>query len=106
MPTSGAVRAGTAAACVRTNVAVSLGVATVEQVELDPGAEPGGADAEAGVAGGVGHLPPWAVPKKTLKRLHVSIAPPQRWVKRSPSSCGNVSKNCRASSSIVAARCS
>ncbi len=43
-----------------------------------------------------------AVPKNTLKRLLVSIAPPQRWVKRVPSSCGNVWKKCWASFANVA----
>ena len=37
------------------------------------------------------------MPKKTEKREEVSIAPPQRWVKRTPSSCGKVWKKCWAS---------
>jgi len=53
---------------------------------------------EPGVPGGVrpaargGRLP-----KNTQNRAQVSITPPQVWVKRSPSSCGKVSKNCPAS---------
>ena len=43
-----------------------------------------------------------AVPKNTEKRLHVSIAPPQRCVNRTPSSCGNVAKKCWASRPNVA----
>ena len=34
--------------------------------------------------------PAIAVPQNTQNRLHVSIAPPQMWLKRTPSSCGNV----------------
>ena len=75
-----------------------LGVAAVEQVERGAAAEAGGADAEAGVAGGVGEAAADArCRRRREKRLQVSIAPPQRWVKRRPSSCGKVWKKCWAS---------
>ena len=45
-----------------------------------------------------------AVPKKAQKRVHVSIAPPQVWVKRRPSSWGKVSKKCFANRWAVAGR--
>jgi hypothetical protein len=35
------------------------------------------------------------VPNITENRLHVSITPPHRWEKRTPSSCGKVWKKCR-----------
>ena len=84
----------------------ALGVRAVQQVEHDVGAEPGGGDAEPGVAERVGHPPAYAVPKNAVNRVQVSITPPQRWVKRSPSSCGNVSKKCSASSAWVRSFCS
>src|SRR5699024_1460774 len=48
--------------------------------------------------------PPYAVVKNGKNREHVSIAPPHLWVKRIPSSWGNVSTNWRASFSNVSGR--
>ena len=44
------------------------------------------------------------VPKKAQNRVQVSITPPQLWLNVSPSSCGNVSKKCRARVANVAGR--
>ena len=44
-------------------------------------------------------LPEYAVPQKALNREQVSIAPPQAWLKRIPSNCGNVCRKCSASRS-------
>ena len=65
-----------------------LGGAAIQQIQRDARPESAGADAETGVAGAYATRPPSAVPKNTEKRLQVSIAPPQRWVKRSPSAAG------------------
>ena len=46
------------------------------------------------------------MPQNTQNRVHVSIAPPQMWLKRTPSSCGNVSKKCRLSVAHVSGRLS
>jgi hypothetical protein len=46
------------------------------------------------------------VPNMTQNLLDVSMTPAQRWLNRSPSSCGNVSKKCRDSRSNVSNRCS
>ena len=41
--------------------------------------------------------PPIVWPNVTVNRVVVSIAPPQRYGNRSPSSCGNVAAKCAAS---------
>ena len=46
------------------------------------------------------------MPQNTQKRLHVSIAPPQMWLKRTPSSWGNVAKKWALSLAHVAGRLS
>ena len=51
-------------------------------------------------------MPPIAVPQNTQNRVHVSITPPQMWLKRTSSSCGKVSKKWRLSVAHVAGRLS
>ena len=71
--------------CVRTSGSrTSARVEAVDEIERDLGAEARGADAEPRVADGVAHPAASAVPKNAKKRLQVSIAPPQRCVKRMP----------------------
>ena len=40
--------------------------------------------------------PPWVVPWNAANCVEVSIAPAQRWLKRTPSSCGKVARKCEA----------
>ena len=46
------------------------------------------------------------MPQNTQNRLQVSMTPPQMWLKRTPSSCGNVWKKCWLSLAHVAGRLS
>ena len=69
-------------ACTK-SVDVRYAAAAVEEVEHHLGAEAGRRHAEPGVADGVARPgPDIAVPQNTQNRLHVSMAPPQMWLKR------------------------
>ena len=61
-------------------------------VEHHLGAEAGSSDSEAGVAEHVGNLATVGLAPDGFNRVEVSIAPPQVWLKRTPSSCGKVAK--------------